>query len=45
VKAGDPPRDVRIQGWYKETSSGDKVITSHAPMFRDNWPPVDPKDY
>jgi Bacterial EndoU nuclease len=45
VTAGDPPREIKIQGWYKETPTGDKVITSHAPAFDKSWPVVEPKDY
>ena len=45
VKAGDPPRDLRIQGWYSQTPKGEKVITSHAPVYEKTWPTVEPKDY
>jgi hypothetical protein len=42
VKAGDPPRSIRIQGWYKENSAGERTITSHTPAFEKDWPEVDP---
>lgn len=45
VKIGSPPRDVRIQGWFKEASDGTKLITSHAPAYKKNWPQIGPKDY
>jgi hypothetical protein len=45
VKVGSPPRNVKIQGWFKETSDGTKVITSHAPTFDKSWPTIDPKGY
>jgi hypothetical protein len=45
VKVGSPPRSVKIQGWFKETSDGTKVITSHAPAYEKSWPKVAPKDY
>jgi hypothetical protein len=45
VKVGSPPRSVKIQGWFKETSDGTKVITSHAPAYDKSWPKVAPKDY
>lgn len=45
VKVGDPPRDVKIQGWFKELPNGAKVITSHAPANNKTWPAVTPKDY
>ncbi len=40
-----PPRSVKIQGWFKETSDGTTVITSHAPAYEKSWPKVAPKDY
>jgi hypothetical protein len=45
VKAGEPPHDVKIQGWYKETSLGQKIITSHTPVYQEDWPVVSPEDY
>jgi hypothetical protein len=45
VNVGSPPRSVKIQGWFKETSDGTKVITSHAPAYDKSWPKVAPKDY
>jgi hypothetical protein len=45
VAVGSPPRSVKIQGWFKETPDGTKVITSHAPAFNKSWPNVAPKDY
>ena len=45
VKVGSPPHSVKIQGWFKETSDGTKVITSHAPAYEKSWPKVAPKDY
>ena len=29
---------LRIQGWFKETPTGRKEITSHAPRYDDAWP-------
>lgn len=29
---------LRIQGWFKETVTGRKEITSHAPRYDDAWP-------
>lgn len=40
VKGGVPPREVKVQGWYKELPGGTKVITSHAPAFDKSWPAV-----
>jgi hypothetical protein len=45
VKAGEPLRDIRIQAGYNETAAGDRVPTSHAPMYDENWPVVDPTVY
>jgi hypothetical protein len=36
---------MKIQGWFKETSDGAKVITSHAPANNKTWPTVAPQDY
>jgi hypothetical protein len=43
VLAGDPSRSIRIQGWFKLSPSGARVISSHAPMFSDQWPAL-PKE-
>lgn len=45
VRAGEPSRDIRIQGWYKRAPDGGKAVTSHTPVYQDNWPAVDPKDF
>jgi hypothetical protein len=45
VTVGDPPRNIKIQGWYKESSTGKKSITSHTPVFEKTWPNVDPGSY
>jgi hypothetical protein len=45
VKVGSPPRGVKIQGWFKQTSDGSKVISSHAPVYDKTWPPVAPENY
>ena len=45
VKIGSPPRDVKIQGWFKETPDGSKVISSHAPVYDKTWPTLAPRSY
>ena len=45
VTIGNPPRPVRIQGWWKTGANGNPEITSHAPMRPPKdapWPTVDP---
>ena len=45
VKVGDPPREMTIEGWFKQAPDGTKTITSHAPRYSESWPELDPKDY
>ncbi|MEO7731335.1 MAG: DUF4157 domain-containing protein [Kofleriaceae bacterium] len=45
VNVGAPPRNVKIQGWFKELANGTKVITSNAPANNKTWPALAPKDY
>jgi len=45
VRVGSPPRDVKIQGWFKETADGSKVISSHAPVYDKTWPSLARESY
>jgi hypothetical protein len=45
VRAGDPPRDVKIQGWYKKSPDGTDMITSHAPACKKDWPTIPEESY
>lgn len=29
---------VRIQGWFSETPDGQRIISSHAPCYKETWP-------
>jgi len=40
VKVGDPPRELVVQGWFKQAADGTNVITSHAPAYEKTWPTV-----
>jgi hypothetical protein len=38
IRVGNPPRDLTIQGWFKQAPDGTKTISSHAPASKRRGP-------